>query len=373
MIYFDNAATTFPKPSTVTDEVHRCISAYCGNPGRGAHPLAMRAAEKIYECREALAAFFDAGEPERVIFTLNTTHALNIAIKGLIPPGAHVLISELEHNAVFRPLVRLGGERGVRVETFPVVGLTDGEILSGIRARLCKDTAAIVCQHASNICPIVLPIRAIGALCREKGLLFVVDAAQSAGRLPLSVRECGISALAVPGHKSLYGIQGCGALILGEGILPTPLTEGGSGVDSLSPTMPEAPPERYEAGTLSTPAIAGLLEGLEFLRETGMGEIEACEKRLYTALSERLTALPGIRVYLPETPGAVLLFNKEGVPAATVGERLAARGICVRAGLHCAPLAHKTLGTGEGGAVRVSFGAFNTLREVDTLWRALKD
>lgn len=373
MIYFDNAATTFPKPATVTDEVHRCICSYCGNPGRGAHPLAMRVAEKIYACREALSAFFDADAPERVIFMPSTTYALNLAVKGLIPNGAHVLISELEHNAVLRPLVRLREERGVTFDCFPVLGLTEEEILTGIRTRLKKKTAAIVCQHASNICSVVLPIKRIGALCREKGLLFIVDAAQSAGRLPISVKEAKIDALALPGHKSLYGIQGCGALILGEGILPTPLAEGGSGVDSLSPGMPKKPPERYEAGTLPTPAIVGLLEGVEYLRGVGIGEAEAHEKRLFLALRERMEALPGIRVYQPETPGAVLLFNKENLPPARVGEELAKRGICVRAGLHCAPLAHNAIGTGSGGAVRVSFGMFNTLREVDTLWRALKD
>lgn len=372
MIYFDNAATTFPKPSTVTDEVHRCISTYCGNPGRGAHPLAMRAAEKIYLCREALSAFFDAGAPERVIFTQNTTAALNLAIKGLVPRGAHVLISELEHNAVLRPLVRLEKERGVTFDCFPAVGLTGEEILSGIRARIRKETAAIVCQHASNVCSVTLPITKIGALCREKGLLFIVDAAQSAGVLPISVRQANISALALPGHKSLYGIQGCGALILGEGVLPSPLAEGGSGVDSLSREMPEAPPERYEAGTLSTPAIVGLLEGVEYLRELGIAEAKAHEMRLFFALKERLQALPGIRIYQPDAAGAVLLFNKEGVPPARVGEELAARGICVRAGLHCAPLAHRAIGTGDDGGVRVSFGVFNTLREVDSLWRALK-
>lgn len=373
MIYFDNAATTFPKPSTVTDEVFRCLTGYCGNPGRGAHPLAMKAAEKIYNCRELLSDFFDVRDPARVLFTQNTTYAINLALKGLLAPGSHILLSELEHNAVYRPVFRLA-ERGViTYDLFPVIGLTDAEILSGIRARLRPDTSAVVCLHASNICSRVLPVREIGALCRGQGLRFIVDAAQSAGRIPISLSEMHIDALAIPGHKSLYGIQGCGALLLGDGILPETWVEGGSGVDSLSPTMPELPPERYEAGTLPTPAIVGLSEGLEFLRERGIPEIEQWERALFLALAERLSTLPGIRVFEPDTPGAVLLFEKQGVPSADVARALAARGICVRAGLHCAPLAHRALGTPEGGAVRVSFGVFNTLREVDSLWRALKE
>lgn len=373
MIYFDNAATTFPKPSTVTDEVSRCITGYCGNPGRGAHPLAMKAAEKIYNCRELLSDFFDVGDPARVLFTQNTTYALNLALKGLLVPGSHILLSELEHNAVLRPVNRLAARGIVDFDLFPVIGLSDAQILSGIRARLRPDTAAVVCLHASNICSRVLPIREIGALCHQHGLRFFVDAAQSAGRIPISVSGMHIDALAVPGHKSLYGIQGCGALLLGKDVLPETLVEGGSGVDSLSPAMPELPPERYEAGTLPTPAIVGLAEGIEFLRDHGIEEIEQRERTLFTALAERLSTLPRIRIFEPDAPGAVLLFEKEGVPSAAVAEALAARGICVRAGLHCAPLAHRALGTPEGGAVRVSFGAFNTLREIDSLWRALQD
>lgn len=372
MIYFDNAATTFPKPPTVTDEVYRAVTAYGGNAGRGAHPLAMRAAEKIFDCRELLSSFFEVGDPARVVFTENTTHALNIAIKGLIPHGAHVLISELEHNAVLRPIHAAAKKGTLTYEIFPVVGCETEEILAGIRRRIRANTAAIVCLHASNICSISLPIGEIGALCRARGLRFIVDGAQSAGRLPISLSKMNIDALAVPGHKSLYGIQGCGALLLGEDVLPLPLTEGGSGVNSLAPEMPELPPERYEAGTLPMPAIVGLAEGLEFLRRERQEEIERRERALFTALAEGLSELPDIRVYEKNTAGAVLLFEKIGVPAATVAKELADRGICVRAGLHCAPLAHRALGTPEGGAVRVSFGAFNTLREVETLCRALR-
>lgn len=371
MIYLDNAATTFPKPRRVCDEVLRAISEYGGNPGRGAHPLSLAAAEKIYACREALASFLGLNAPERVIFTLNTTHALNIAIKGFLRAGDHVLISELEHNAVRRPLARLAAEKGVTFDTFPVLGLTSPELLRGIERRIKPTTRAVICTHASNICSVVLPLAAIGKLCRRHSLTFLVDGAQSAGHIPIDMQGMQIDALAVPGHKSLYGIQGCGALLLGNDFLPAPLLDGGSGANSMLAEMPLEPPERFEAGTLPTPAIAALLEGVRSLENGHMQEIHARECLLFTALRERLQALRDIRIYAPEHEGAVLLFSHRTIPAAEIARLLSSRGICVRAGLHCAPLAHAALGTPEGGAVRVSFGRYNTLSDTDALYRAL--
>ena len=371
MIYLDNAATTFPKPRFVCEEAARAISEYGGNPGRGAHPLSLAAAEKIYACREALASFLGLNTPERVVFTANTTHALNIAIKGFLRSGDHVLISELEHNAVRRPLARLFAERGVIFETFPVLGLTLPALLHGIERRITPATRAVICTHASNICSVVLPIAAIGALCRRHSLAFIVDGAQSAGHIPIDMQQMHIDALAVPGHKSLYGIQGCGALLLGKDFLPHPLLDGGSGVDSTRAEMPAEPPERFEAGTLPTPAIAALYEGIRSLENGRVEEIHARESLLFVALRDRLLALDGIRVFAPEYEGAVLLFSHNTIPAAEIAQHLAARGICVRAGLHCAPLAHTALGTPEGGAVRVSFGRYNTMGDIDTLYRAL--
>lgn len=371
MIYLDNAATTFPKPGTVIDEVARCLREYCGNPGRGTHGLSLRAAERIFETREALADFFGLADPTHVVFCKNTTEALAIAISGLIPNGAHVLISELEHNAVYRQIYARASRGELTFDLFPVVGLGEDEVLAGIAARQKKQTRALVCTHASNVCSITLPIEKIGERCKKNGILFIVDAAQSAGRLPISMQSACIDALALPGHKSLYGIQGCGALLLGDHS-PAPLLVGGSGVDSLSPEMPMDLPERQEAGTLPTPAIVSLLEGLAFLRQYGAKEIAAQERRLFWATRERLQSLPDIKVFAPDEAGAVLLFSKRGVPAAAVAQALSARGICVRGGLHCAPLAHRALSTPAGGAVRVSFGAFNTLRDVDALLFALR-
>ena len=373
MIYLDNAATTFPKPPRVVEAVTRCLAECGGNPGRGTHGAALAAAGQIYSCREALSAFLGLGAPERVLFTLNTTHALNLAMKGLLRQGDHVLISELEHNAVLRPLQRLREDRGVSFDVFPVLGHSETALLRALRRLIRPQTRAVICTHASNICAATLPIGAIGALCHRYGLLLIVDAAQSAGHLPIDMQAMQIDALAIPGHKGLYGIQGCGALLLGPSLTLDTLLEGGSGVDSLSPHMPKEPPERYEAGTLPTPAIAGLLEGVRALVEESDGAIVAHEQMLYRAALERLLELPDIQLYGHEKTGTVLLFNKIGTPSTTLAQRLAARGICTRAGLHCAPMAHRALQTPPDGAVRISFGRYNTVAELDALRQALKE
>ena len=371
MIYLDNAATTFPKPPEVIEAVRRCIEKYGGNPGRGAHPLALAAAEQIYSCREALCDLLGAPSPERVLFTQNTTYALNLALKGLLHRGDHVLISELEHNAVRRPICRLAADGMISFDTFPVVGLADDEITAAIRAALRPNTRAVVCTHASNVCSITLPLLAIGTLCRQHGLYFMVDAAQSAGVYPIHMESMHIDALAAPGHKALYGIQGCGTLLLGKGITLDTLIEGGSGIHSLDDNMPVDPPERYEAGTLPTPAIAGLLAGIQTLQ----GEMESIarhESALFVALKERLETLPAYCIYAPTHAGSTLLFNHRRLNATALGKHLSDQGFCVRTGLHCAPLAHRALNTPESGAVRVSFGRYNTVSDVDALWRALK-
>lgn len=372
MIYLDNAATTFPKPAKVTEAVHDCLTRYCGNPGRGAHPLSLACAEKIFDCRAALADFFGTGSPERISFTYNTTHALNLALKGLLGAGDHILISELEHNAVRRPLCALHRTRGISFESFPVVGLSPMQILDEITRRLRPQTRAIVCVHTSNICSISLPLAEIGTLCQSRNLLFVVDAAQSAGHLAIDMRQMQIGVLAAPAHKALYGIQGAGILALGEGVDPAPLFEGGSGSDSLSEEMPALPPERYEAGTLATPAIVGLLVGLEFVKECGLSALHAKEKELFCAARERLESIPSLTVYEREEEGSVLLFNHAEYAPEEIAHRLAKENICVRAGYHCAPLAHEALGTLSRGGVRLGFGAFNTTAELDALWKALK-
>ncbi len=379
MIYLDNAATSFPKPYCVYEAVNRCIRTYCGNPGRGSHPMALAASEKIYECREYLCDYFHADAPSQVVFTLNATYALNYALKGLLSQGDHVLISNMEHNAVRRPLERMAQDGLIEYSQFSTMleseesraRRTPTRICARIASALRPNTRAVVCSHQSNLCSATLPLTEIGAFCHRHRLLLIVDASQSAGHLPIDMQKMRIDALCAPGHKGLYGIQGCGFVIFRQGLLPDSLIEGGSGYASLEPTMPDDLPERGEAGTLPTPAIAGLCAGVRYLSNHAAFDIHSYEKRLYCALRERLEHLKDIRIYLPEYEGSTLLFSHGRFPADHLGQLLAHRGICVRTGYHCAALGHQTLKTPDGGAVRVSFGAFNRLREIDTLYAAL--
>ncbi len=376
MIYLDHAATSFPKPRAVWEETLRSMIRYGGNAGRGSHALSMAAAEKIYSCRALAAEFFGSNAPERVFFTLNTTYGLNIVLKGLLKQGDHVLISDLEHNAVYRPIAQLSREGRITFDLFPsMTGNPDANptrVCAGIAKRLRPETKMVVCTHSSNICSRTLPIREIGAFCRRHGLIFVVDAAQSAGHRKINMEEMGIDALCIPGHKGLYGPQGCGMVLLSDRVLPEPLVEGGSGVHSLLETMPEESPERFEAGTLPTPAIAGLCEGIRIVREIGEDAILDHETELYRSLREMLANTKGITMYVPEYEGNTLLFNLDGIPSERTGRLLDEAGICVRSGYHCAKLGHETLHTPEGGAVRVSLGVYNRKRDLERLWSALR-
>ena len=372
-IYLDNAATSYPKPPRVISAVGDCMKYRGGNPGRGAHRLSLEAAGEIYTCREVAARTFGA-EPERVIFTLNTTHALNLAIKGLLGrDGGHILCSDLEHNAVYRPLYKLAREGRATFDvfpTFPTARLwSPSRILSSLATKVRPDTRMVVCTHASNVCSAVLPIEEIGAFCRRRGLYFVVDGAQSAGVYDLNVDRMGITALCLPGHKGLMGPQGTGMLILGKGVTLDTLTEGGNGMDSLRGEMSEDTPERYEAGTLQTPAIAGLRAGMEFVESVGLETIREHERRLGVYLRDELLSLPRVKVYAPHREGGVVLFSVEGYASDEVGARLDREGICVRPGFHCAALAHRTLETPEGGAVRASMGWWTKERDVEALLR----
>ena len=377
MTYLDNAATGFPKPFGVISEVERCLQVYCGNPGRGSHALALRAAKKIYECREELAEFFGSSHPECLTFSPNATTAINTVIKGVLHDGDHVLISDMEHNAVLRPIHKLATEGKITYDVFPTYAATPNadarDILSGIAERIRPNTRLLVAAHASNICSFSLPLEPIGALCRRHGILFCVDAAQSAGHLPIDVEKMQIDALCFPSHKGLCGPQGCGGILWNEDVYADTLVEGGSGYHSLDPMMPEELPERHEAGTLPTPVIAGLLEGVRTLRAYGVDRIHSHVAALNERLKRQLQEMEGVTVYAPWHAGAVLLFSADAFPADALGHALDTRGFCVRAGYHCAPLAHKTLGTPDGGAVRVSPSLYTTREEIDRFARTLKD
>ena len=370
MIYLDNAATTFPKPRNVVSEVNRCIETYCGNPGRGSHELALASADKIYECRELLSDLVGLGSPENVIFTMNTTYALNMLIKGVLGRGDHVIISDMEHNSVWRPVYTLATARGVKYDIFKTH--PKDKIIQSIKSLIKPKTKMIICTHVPNISSEVLPIGEIGELCRRHKIIFAVDGAQSAGHIPINMKDMNIDALCLPGHKGLYGIQGCGALCLGENTLPSPILEGGNGVNSLESSMPDFPPERYETGTLPTPAIAGLTEGIKYISGLGVDKIREKDVSLWEYAFDALLSIGGITIYEPRAAGSVILFNVNGLPSDRVASELGDYGICVRGGYHCAALGHKALGTPSGGAVRVSFGTFNEREHIDVMATAIK-
>ena len=376
LTYLDNAATSFPKPPEVYGEVMRSLMLYGGNAGRGAHRLSLAAADKIYECRALAAEMLGVADVERIFFTLNATYGLNTVIKGLLKKGDHVLISDMEHNAVYRPVYRLAKEGRVAYSTYKSYAAdkdrTDEKICGGILGGLRRNTKMVICNHHSNICSAKMPIKKIGELCKRAGVLFTVDGSQSAGHEKIAVDEMGIDALCVPSHKGFYGPQGCGIVALGKGVLPLSLAEGGNGVNSLEGEMPQFSPERYEAGTLPTPAIAGLYQGMKFVKDVGIEEISDLENKLFLQARERLSEIKGVEIYLPEMTGAILSFNIEGISADKVGALLDKRGVCVRSGYHCSALGHKTLKTYDRGTVRVSFGAFNDETDVDELWRGVK-
>lgn len=373
LIYFDNAATTFPKPEGVYREVRKCIEEYCGNPGRSAHVMSRNSEKAVYECRCELASLFDMPLPENVIFTLNTSYAINLAIKSLVRSGDHVIVSNIEHNSVLRPLHAMG----IEFDVFNSYQRED-RLLAQIRSLIRPNTKMIICSHQSNICPLRNPINSIGNLCRQKKLYFVVDAAQSAGILPISMKTANIDALCLPSHKSLYGIQGCGAVIYSSRFKEErakalyTFAEGGNGVNSLDINMPDFLPERMEAGTLPTPAIAGLCEGIRAVKRTGIANIREHENMLYRHTRDMLANHKDIILYAREfNHGQTLLFNVKDINSAEIASRLDKYGICVRSGFHCAPYTHKLLDTGDSGAVRISFGTFNTLKQTDTFFDSL--
>lgn len=376
IIYLDSAATSYPKPEEVLAESDRCMREYCGNSGRGSHKLAVASAEKIYECRASLGKMLGAS-PENVIFTQNTTYALNMAILGTLRSGDHAIISNLEHNSTMRPVYNSYIRHGVTYSVFDA--FTDGEcdterVLSSIKKLTRKNTRALICTHTSNICSITLPVREIGEYCKNHGIIFILDGAQGVGHSKINMNDMNIDILCLPSHKGLYGPQGCGAMLLSDGILPREMIFGGSGVNSLLPNMPEEPPEKYEAGTLPTPAIAGLCEGIKFVQGLDEERILNHEKRLWQYTHDKLSSIKKVKIYAPRHSGPILLFNILGMKSESAGEMLSERGICVRCGYHCAPLAHATLDThrdGCGGAIRVSFSVFNSKSDIDALFDAV--
>ncbi len=367
MIYLDSAATTFQKPPAVHQAVQTAMRTL-SSPGRGGYEPARRAEETAFRCRTLAAELFHVPSPEQVVFTSNATHGLNIAIKSLVPPGGRAVISGYEHNAVTRPLHALDAK--VRIASSPLFDRSAA--LRAFENMISPNTDAVICTHVSNVFGFILPIEEIAALCRAEDVPLIVDASQSAGVLPLNFQALGAAFAAMPGHKGLYGPQGTGLLLCARDAVP--LMEGGTGSASLTQEMPDFLPDRLEAGTHNMPGIAGLEQGMRFVRQKG-GRIGRYEHTLITRVSERLRDMEGVTVYVAQDASAqagVLSFTVDGMEPEEVTDALARRGIALRAGLHCAPCAHQTAGTLPVGTVRLSVSAFNGTGDIDGFLLALR-
>lgn len=367
MIYFDNAATTMIKPLAVGRAVLRAMQTMA-SPGRGAHEPAMQAAKTVYNCRVEAAELFKVPEPEQIVFTMNATHGLNIAINNLAKEGTKVLVSGYEHNSVTRPLAAAGAD--IHVASSPVF---DGEEILYAFERELDWAELAVCTHVSNVFGFILPIYDIARLCHDKGVPLIVDASQSAGVLEVDYTRLGAEYIAMPGHKGLFGPQGTGILICAKA--GEPLLCGGSGTDSIPQHMPEYLPDRMEAGTHNVCGIAGLLEGIRYVRRRGIGEIFKHENCLLKRMTEKLAELDGLELFTEECKeqSGVLSVRGKKISCEDFAAALAEEGICVRTGLHCAPYAHKSAGTLDTGTVRFSFSPFNTFEEVDGCCQFIKD
>jgi cysteine desulfurase / selenocysteine lyase len=372
MIYLDNAATTFPKPPQVYDAANRFMRDIGASPGRSAHKGAVTAGRTVFDTRERLASFFNVKDSGRIVFACNATEALNLAILGTVKNGDRVAISSLEHNSVMRPLRFLAKSRGIVLDIVPC-GTDGSHDLKRWEAALKQRPSMVVVNHGSNVTGSIAPVEEIGMLCRRYGSRFLVDAAQTAGLIPVDVEQCAADFLAFSGHKGLYGLQGTGGLYIREGADPVPLKFGGTGSNSESDDQPGFVPDRYESGTLNGPGLAALGAGVSFVMERGINNIFKHGHTLKEAFYAGIALLPGARVRGPRAHALpTVSLTIDGCDNGTAAQRLNDEyDIAVRVGLHCAPLAHRTIGTFPDGTIRVSFGCFNTEKEVSALCAAL--
>lgn len=369
MIYLDNAASSHPKPMEVIRAVSEQLRGNGANPGRSGHAMSMQASKTIFSCRSTLAEAFGT-EPETVIFTMNTTDGINRVLKGILKSGDHAIISDLEHNSVLRPLVALQ-DCGVTFSIAKTYG-QDEKTVESFLTQIKPNTRLVFCTHASNVTGQILPVRSIGAECRRKGIYFAVDGAQTAGILAYDLKRDPIDFLCIPGHKGLLGPQGTGALLLKTSVPMTTIWEGGTGSDSLTERQPLTYPEGFESGTLNTPGIAGLREGVKFTLHHGEF-IRKHEENLRNFFIQEIRKNPDFHVLGQgeNFVGTVALASARG-DSEEIARWLDHCGICVRGGYHCSALAHKTLSTLDTGAVRISFGYRNTERDVLECVKCLK-
>lgn len=374
MIYMDNAATTMHKPKEVIDAVVAAMSSM-GNAGRGVNEASLSASRLIYDTREKLCRLFGAEDPRQIVLTANSTESLNIAIKGILNPGDHVIATMLEHNSVLRPLYEME-KKGVRLTI--VKSNPEGTLdLADIENAIAPDTKMIVCTNGSNLTGNYIDPEPIGTLAREKGIVFVVDASQTAGVFPIDVQKMKIDVLCFTGHKGMLGPQGTGGMYVRKGLSVRPLLSGGSGVQTYSKTHPTEMPTALEAGTLNGHGIAGLHAAVEYLEKTGVDTIRAREQDLMWRFYEGVKEIPGVKVYgdfSTKNRCAIVTLNIGDYDSSEVSDELLTEyGISTRSGGHCAPLMHEALGTVEQGAVRFSFSHYNTEEEVDTAIRAIRE
>ncbi|MEL7568092.1 MAG: aminotransferase class V-fold PLP-dependent enzyme [Dehalobacterium sp.] len=373
MIYFDNAATSFPKPEEVYQAVDKTLRVHGANPGRSGHKMALQAGRVIFETRELLAGLFHIDDPMQIVFTCNATSALNLGIKGCLEKGDHVLLTSMEHNSVIRPikaLEKIGVEHSV-ISCSPQGVLNLKELEEAIK----PNSKMIVATHASNVTGSLMPIAALGELSRKHNLIFLLDASQTAGVYPINVNVMKIDLMAFAGHKSLFGPQGTGGLYIRKGLSLTEIYQGGTGSKSDRIIQPEMMPDRYESGTLNTPGIAGLGAGVKFILEWGLDEIRNHELALAQYMWEGLREIKGVQAYGQgdfSQQAPVISLNLDRLDSSEAAYLLDYQyDMAVRPGLHCAPLAHETIGTLERGTVRFSIGFFNTKQDVDKALKAL--
>ncbi len=372
-IYFDNAATSSPKPKSVVDAVRCALTQFNANPGRSGHQASLEAGRVVQQTREKLQDFIGAEEASCVIFTFNCTDSLNLAIKGSLCLGDHVVSTQLEHNSVLRPLSELA-KRG-RIKLTLLEPKPDGFIdPDDVRDAIRADTRLIAITHASNVTGAIQPVAAIGQLAKEYGIRYLIDGAQALGSLPVNVRALECDLYAFPGHKSLLGPQGTGGLYIRPGIKLRTLREGGTGSSSDSMLQPDEQPECYESGTVNLPGIAGLSAGIDYV-SANLSQIMSHERELTQALYEGLSKIDGVEIYSPPEEAAragIVSFNLGKLSSSQTADALAQAAIAVRGGLHCAPGAHRFLGTLQRGAVRASIGHANNFGEVEQFLRTVR-
>lgn len=375
MVYLDNSATSYPKPECVTEAVCNSFYKFGANSGRGAYKMAIDTTEQIYECRKKVAEFFNADDIENVIFTYNCTTALNMAIKGLASNNVHFIISDLEHNAVLRPLETMK-QKGICDYSVAKVSINDYQTIKNFKSKIKSNTVAIICTGASNVFGIIPPYKMLSSLAHKNNLLFIMDCSQIAGTVPIDMKKDCIDILCCAGHKGLMGPTGTGFLIINNNVSLESLIEGGTGSNSMSATQPDILPDKFESGTPNVQGIIGLSSAIGFIKKNNCRRIYEHENSLLKYLQKNLEKIDNIILYtdfydIKQHLAPILSFNIKNMHSEEVAEKLSSVGICVRAGFHCAPLAHKKFGTEDTGTVRVSPSIFTKKSDIDFLIKSL--